>query len=170
MGWHRGGHLVRVLPGAALMLAISYVYVYFGTLPWVNAIFYGLKASVLALVASALHSNRYARFKAANFMGYCRGFVWRNFFPPRSFPVHYSRRHRYWPDNQFMGTNCAAGFTGNHVVFPTRVSFTWPNNPDWIHLAHPLAHPAVYLCAAAWPGSRSRPRITLFRRRRQRPW
>jgi len=43
-----------VLPGALLMWAISYVYVFHGKLPWIEAVFYGLKAAVLAIVVSAL--------------------------------------------------------------------------------------------------------------------
>nr|MCU0750938.1 chromate efflux transporter [Akkermansiaceae bacterium] len=43
-----------VLPGALLMLGISYVYVTFGKLPWMESIFYGLKAAVMAVVISAV--------------------------------------------------------------------------------------------------------------------
>ncbi|MBC8127823.1 MAG: chromate efflux transporter [Gloeobacteraceae cyanobacterium ES-bin-144] len=43
-----------VLPGALLMLGISFVYVYFGKLPWMEAMFYGLKAAVMAVVISAV--------------------------------------------------------------------------------------------------------------------
>ncbi len=43
-----------VLPGALLMWVISYVYVFHGKLPWIEAVFYGLKAAVLAIVVSAL--------------------------------------------------------------------------------------------------------------------
>jgi chromate transporter len=43
-----------VLPGALLMWVISCVYVFHGNLPWVQAVFYGLKAAVMAVVISAL--------------------------------------------------------------------------------------------------------------------
>lgn len=43
-----------VLPGALLMLAISYVYITYGRLPWMEAVFYGLKAAVMAVVISAV--------------------------------------------------------------------------------------------------------------------
>jgi chromate transporter len=43
-----------VIPGALLMLAISYVYVLFGKLPWMEAVFYGLKAAVMAVVLAAV--------------------------------------------------------------------------------------------------------------------
>ncbi len=43
-----------VLPGALLMWAISYMYVFHGKLPWIEAVFYGLKAAVMAVVVSAV--------------------------------------------------------------------------------------------------------------------
>jgi chromate transporter len=43
-----------VIPGAALLLMISYVYVAYGDLPVINAIFYGLKPAVIAIVAAAV--------------------------------------------------------------------------------------------------------------------
>jgi len=60
-GWllHRtwGGVIAGVLfvlPGALLMWAISVVYVMFGTVPIVEAVFYGLKPAVMAIVAAAV--------------------------------------------------------------------------------------------------------------------
>lgn len=53
----RGGILAGalfVLPGASCMLGISTAYVVFGQLPWFEAIFYGLKAAVMAIVAAAV--------------------------------------------------------------------------------------------------------------------
>ncbi len=43
-----------VLPSALLLWGLSYIYVAYGTLPWVAAIFYGLKPAVLAIVAAAV--------------------------------------------------------------------------------------------------------------------
>jgi chromate transporter len=61
VGWllHRAwGGLVAgwlfVLPGALLLWTISYVYVRHGQVPVVEAIFYGLKAAVMAIVAAAV--------------------------------------------------------------------------------------------------------------------
>jgi chromate transporter len=42
-----------VLPGALLIWVISCVYVYFGKLPWIEAVFDGLKAAVMAVVVIA---------------------------------------------------------------------------------------------------------------------
>ena len=60
-GWKlhgvRGGlaaGLLFVLPGAAVVLALTMLYASFGKLPLVDAIFYGIKAAVLAIVIEAL--------------------------------------------------------------------------------------------------------------------
>ena len=61
IGWllHRAwGGLVAgclfVLPGALLLWGISYVYVRHGQVPAIEAVFYGLKAAVMAIVAAAV--------------------------------------------------------------------------------------------------------------------
>jgi chromate transporter len=60
-GWRlhgvRGGltaGLLFVVPGAIIVLALSMLYGAFGNLPWIAAIFYGVKAAVLAIVIEAL--------------------------------------------------------------------------------------------------------------------
>ena len=60
-GWKlhgtRGGlaaGLLFVLPGALVVLALSMLYAGFGRLPLVEALFYGIKAAVLAIVVEAL--------------------------------------------------------------------------------------------------------------------
>lgn len=53
----RGGvaaGLMFVLPGALVMLLLSYLYANLGALPAVEGIFFGIKAAVLAIVAQAL--------------------------------------------------------------------------------------------------------------------
>jgi chromate transporter len=53
----RGGiaaGVLFVLPGALLLWLISYVYVTFGQVPAIEAVFYGLKAAVMAIVAAAM--------------------------------------------------------------------------------------------------------------------
>lgn len=61
IGWllHRtlGGLIAGVLfvlPGLFTILALSIVYVLYGQLPWVLAVFFGLKAAVLAVVVDAV--------------------------------------------------------------------------------------------------------------------
>ena len=60
-GWKlhgiRGGlaaGLLFVLPGAFVVLALTMLYASFGKLPLVDAVFYGIKAAVLAIVIEAL--------------------------------------------------------------------------------------------------------------------
>jgi chromate transporter len=60
-GWRlhgvRGGlaaGLLFVMPGALVVLALSMIYGAYGNLPWVSAIFFGVKAAVLAIVIEAL--------------------------------------------------------------------------------------------------------------------
>jgi chromate transporter len=43
-----------VLPGAALLWLVSWIYVAYGQVPWIEAIFYGLKPAVMAIVAFAV--------------------------------------------------------------------------------------------------------------------
>jgi chromate transporter len=53
----RGGlvaGILFVLPSAVILWALSFLYVRYGALPWVAAIFYGLKPAVIAIVASAV--------------------------------------------------------------------------------------------------------------------
>jgi chromate transporter len=61
IGWllhkTRGGVIAGalfVLPSVFILWALSYVYVAFGHLAWIAAIFYGLKPAVLAIVAAAV--------------------------------------------------------------------------------------------------------------------
>lgn len=46
--------LLFVIPGALVVLALSILYGSYGNLPWINAIFFGVKAAVLAIVIEAL--------------------------------------------------------------------------------------------------------------------
>ncbi|PKV66819.1 chromate efflux transporter [Pontibacter ramchanderi] len=53
----RGGltaGILFVLPSVFILLALSVVYVTYGSIPWVAALFYGLKPAVVAIVALAL--------------------------------------------------------------------------------------------------------------------
>ena len=64
VGWllhgTRGGlvaGLLFVLPGALVMLGLSLVYAYAGHVPFVAALFLGLKAAVLAIVVDAVSGS-----------------------------------------------------------------------------------------------------------------
>src|SRR5687767_11871951 len=43
-----------VIPSMFILWALTYVYVRYGNVPWVTAIFYGLKPAVVAIVAAAV--------------------------------------------------------------------------------------------------------------------
>jgi chromate transporter len=43
-----------VIPSIFILWALSYIYVVYGSIPWIAAIFYGLKPAVLAIVAAAV--------------------------------------------------------------------------------------------------------------------
>ena len=43
-----------VVPSIFILWGLSYIYVAYGNLPWIAAIFYGLKPAVLAIVAAAV--------------------------------------------------------------------------------------------------------------------
>src|SRR5215210_5368736 len=47
--------LLFILPGAVSIMALSYVYAAYGSVPAVAALFFGLKAAVLAIVLEAVH-------------------------------------------------------------------------------------------------------------------
>src|ERR1700724_4746239 len=53
----RGGIIAGaffVIPSIFVLWALTYVYAAFGNLPWIAAIFYGLKPAVMAIVAVAV--------------------------------------------------------------------------------------------------------------------
>jgi chromate transporter len=56
--WHFGGGLTAgilfVLPSMFILLGLSAIYVSFGNIPWVFAMFSGLKSAVIAIVIVAL--------------------------------------------------------------------------------------------------------------------
>jgi len=61
LGWKmhgiRGGLVAGlgfIIPAVLLLFALSYVYVAYGSLSWISALLYGLKAAVVALVLQAL--------------------------------------------------------------------------------------------------------------------
>lgn len=61
MGWllhgNRGGiiaGILFILPSMFILLGLSYVYSLYGSIPWVNALFAGLKPAVVAIVILAL--------------------------------------------------------------------------------------------------------------------
>ncbi|MFM7698659.1 MAG: chromate efflux transporter [Limnohabitans sp.] len=78
--------LLFILPALFLIMALSWIYVSFGDVPWVAAVFQGIKPAVIAVVIQALHRlgsrslhNRWMWFLAvASFVAV---FVWQVPFP-----------------------------------------------------------------------------------------
>jgi chromate transporter len=70
-----------VLPSVFILWMLSYVYVAYGSIPWVAAIFYGLKPAVLAIVlAAVIRIGRRALRKAAMWLIAAAAFVAIYFF------------------------------------------------------------------------------------------
>jgi chromate transporter len=62
LGWVRAGipgatlvALAFIGPSFAMVLAISFLYVHFGGLPWIQALFYGIGAAVIAIIARSAY-------------------------------------------------------------------------------------------------------------------
>src|SRR5258708_5658645 len=62
LGWVRGGTLGATLTGAAFVLpsllmvmALAALYVHFGRLPWIQGVFYGVGAAVIAIIARSAY-------------------------------------------------------------------------------------------------------------------
>jgi chromate transporter len=63
----RGGlvaGLLFIAPGAAAIMALSWLYVLYGNLGWVEGLLFGLKAAVLAIVVHAVHRLAHRALKA----------------------------------------------------------------------------------------------------------
>ena len=76
--------------------ALSYVYVAYGNIPWIAAIFYGLKPAVLAIVAAAvIRIGSKALKNAVMWTIALAAFVAIYFFKV-PFPVDYHERGRVW--------------------------------------------------------------------------
>src|ERR687898_675217 len=74
LGWVRAGipgatlvGLAFVGPSLLMVLALSAVYVRFGGLPWMQAVFYGVGASVIALIAQSARKLSHLTLGRARF-------------------------------------------------------------------------------------------------------
>ena len=67
--------LLFVLPGAVVVLALSMIYAAFGNVPFVEAVFFGIKAAVLVIVIEALLRDRQASLEADGALGHRRALV-----------------------------------------------------------------------------------------------
>ena len=99
IGWlmHRtlGGIMAGglfVVPGIIAIMALSYVYAAYGNVPVIVALFFGLKAAVLAIVLEAVFRDRQARAQEQRDAGARRGRLRRHLLFQRSVSDHHFRR------------------------------------------------------------------------------
>src|SRR5260370_15633892 len=62
LGWVRAGTLGATLTGAAfvlpsflMVLALAALYVHYGRLPWIQGVFYGIGAAVIAIITRSAY-------------------------------------------------------------------------------------------------------------------
>jgi len=105
IGWlmHRtlGGIMAGalfVVPGIISIMALSYVYAAYGNVPVIVALFFGLKAAVLAIVLEAVFSHRQAIAEEQYNAPVGRSCIRRDLLFQYSFSNHHSRRgtHRFF--------------------------------------------------------------------------
>ena len=132
-----------VIPSIFILWALSYIYVAFGNVPWIAAIFYGLKPAVLAIVAGGRHSHRKQSAQERGDVGDRVGRICRDLFFPRAISVdHHQRRDRrtlggqllpqYFRgridrplDRSVLPGNVAASREANLASSRFKISVTW---------------------------------------------
>jgi chromate transporter len=102
-----------VLPGVIAIMALSWVYAAFGQLPIVIALFFGLKAAVLAIVLQAVHrvGSRALKTGAIDRARGCR--LCRHLFRPCALSAYRARRrhHRFCGCTFWFVRFCGRGGT-----------------------------------------------------------
>jgi chromate transporter len=106
-----------VLPSALMLWGLSFVYVRYGNLPWIAAIFYGLKPAVTAIVAAAVIRIGQRALKTSAMWGVAAMAFVAIFFLKLPFPV-------------IVAAAGAIGFLGGEF-FPN--SFRSPKKPETGH-------------------------------------
>ena len=96
VGWllhkTRGGVVAGaffVIPSIFILWGLSYIYVAFGNLPWIAAIFYGLKPAVLAIVAAAVIRIGSRALEKRSDVDVGRRSIYRYLFLPRPISVNH---------------------------------------------------------------------------------
>jgi hypothetical protein len=116
IGWlmHRtiGGiitGLLFVLPGVVAIMALSWVYALYGNVGPVEALFFGLKAAVLAIVVQAVIRIRRARPEEQRDVRHCRSVLRGNLRVRDILPPDHPG---CWPDRFFWRAGGPAGVSG----------------------------------------------------------
>ena len=76
-----------VIPSMFVLWGLSFVYAAYGNVPWIAAIFYGLKPAVLAIVAFAVIRIGKKALREFHHVEHCGARVHRDFFFKVPFPV-----------------------------------------------------------------------------------
>lgn len=107
-----------VLPSVAILWALSYVYVVYGAVPWIAAIFYGLKPAVTAIVAAAVIRIGRRALKNGTMWGVAAVAFGAIFFFNVPFPAIVGGAAllglaggRFWPEKFSATSGVAAGVT-----------------------------------------------------------
>ena len=101
IGWllHRtaGGIMAGglfILPGIIAIMGLSYIYAAFGKVGFVEALFFGLKAAVLAIVIQAVFRVGKRALRNRIMIASCRHRLRRDLLLQRALPDHHHRRRR----------------------------------------------------------------------------
>jgi chromate transporter len=78
-----------VIPSIFILWGLSYIYVTLGNLPWIAAIFYGLKPAVLAIVAAAVIPHREPSFEKRSDVDVGRRGIYSDLFLPRPISINH---------------------------------------------------------------------------------
>ena len=78
------------MPGIISIMALSYVYAGFGNVPAVAALFFGLKAAVLAIVLQAVHRIGSRALKGGPMLSIAGARIRRHFLFRRAVPADHS--------------------------------------------------------------------------------
>ncbi len=146
--WHRtwGGIIAGalfVIPSIFILWALSYIYVAFGDVVWIAAVFYGLKPAVLAIVAAAvIRIGRKALQSAAMWPVAAAAFIAIYFFRvpfpliivtagliglfgAKFLPGYFSAAELHHPGSAAFGRNDVSAHTRPSVTQVLRVCATW---------------------------------------------
>src|SRR6202023_892073 len=83
-----------VVPGVIAIMALSWIYAAFGNVPTVAALFFGLKAAVLAIVLQAVHRVGSRALKTGAMIALAARLCC-DFFQPCALSAHRARRRRH---------------------------------------------------------------------------
>jgi chromate transporter len=151
-----------VLPSAVLLWALSFVYARYGAVPWIAAVFYGLKPAVTAIVAAAVIRIGQRALKSGVMWGVATAAFGAIFFGKVPFPAIVAGAAltgwwggRFLPEN-FLAT-AGHGAAKSGTVIDDSHDSPSHTRPSWARAAKVVAVGLVLwwapvFAAAAWQG------------------